>query len=60
MADNFMTPKECAEQFRFYAQSHPDPEAVHQLNFCADFLDEMCIQVERPKNADEKNKKHTV
>lgn len=41
---NFLTPKQCAEQFRLYAQSHPNEGSKHSLGFCANFLDEFCIQ----------------
>jgi hypothetical protein len=45
-----LTPHECAEQFRMYARSNKDkPDVVHQLNFCADFLDEFC----QPRPTDE-------
>lgn len=37
-----LTPKQCAEQFRMYAQSHPSKDSKHSLNFCADFLDNYC------------------
>lgn len=42
--NNFLTPKQCAEQFRRYAQSHPNEGSKHSLGFCANFLDEFCIQ----------------
>lgn len=45
---NFLTIKQCADQFRLYAKSHPNKEAVHQLNFCADFLEEFCVVAPSP------------
>lgn len=33
-----LTIEECIAQFRMYASGHPNRDARHQLNFCADFL----------------------
>lgn len=44
LSRNFMTPKECSEQFEFYAKSHPSRDSQHSLNFAANFLREFCIQ----------------
>jgi hypothetical protein len=41
---NFLTPTQCAEQFRLYAASNPSADSQHSLRFCADFLDEFCKQ----------------
>lgn len=46
-----LTVKQCAEQFRMYAQSHPSPDSQHSLRFCADFLEEFCLP---PNGADVK------
>ena len=37
-----LTPKQCAEQFRMYAKCHDSHDSIHQLDFCAKFLDEFC------------------
>lgn len=43
---NFLTAKQCAEQFRMYANTNPSKDSRFSLNFCADFLDEFCAQSE--------------
>lgn len=47
---NCLTPEQCAQQFEMYARSHKNPEAIHQLNFCATFIREMCIQIPGPSS----------
>ena len=52
---NNLTPKECAEQFRWYAETHPSKDSQHSLRFCAIFLDEYCIQIEKSKKGNMKS-----
>lgn len=48
---NFLTPEECAEQFRNYAKcldgNELQKERKFALEFCAEFLDKFCIQVKK-------------
>lgn len=41
-----LSPRLCAEQFRLYASTHPSKTAAHSLNFCADFLDSHCRDID--------------
>lgn len=45
MSKTSLTVKECAEQFRFYAETNPSPDSQYSLRFCANFLEEFCNKI---------------